>query len=241
MAGTATTASTLVKSEPGPITTWSAAAMAASTSGAVRRRAAPAPRPRCATSPTPAPGPPPCPLGCLRLEHDRNRGGRQHAAHRPEQAARLVEGLVEVAQGAGQAGDDQVADGVALELAALEAVLEHAGPHRVGVGQRHEAAAQVAGGGDAERLAQAAARTAVVGHRHDGGDVARVAAHRLQRRGQAVPAAQGHDLWGPHRSTAHARRGGARSGGSLGPRCSGRSPRPAPPSGAGRRCSRRRW
>src|SRR5207302_189095 len=99
----------------------------------------------------------------------------------------------EVAGGVGEPGDDQVAEGVALELAALEAVLEGAGPQRLVGSERHKALAQVAGGGDTERRPEAPARSAVVGHRHDGGDVARVTAGRPQRGREAVPAPEGDD------------------------------------------------
>ena len=101
----------------------------------------------------------------------------------------------------------QVAQGVAGQLAGLaEAVLEGPGQHRGGVGQGHQALAQVPQGHHVELLAQAAARAAVVGHRDHGRDLRGVAPERPEGHGRAVPAAHGHDPGarghGAHRSTS---------------------------------------
>ena len=136
----------------------------------------------------------------LGLEVDGLDGGGDDVAGRAHEAAGLLQRQAEVAQGGGQAGDHQVADGVALEVALGEAVLEGPGPDAVGVAQCDQAAAQVTGGGDAEGGAEAAARAAVVGDRDNGGDGAGVAAGGLEGGSQAVPAAQGDDFWSPHLS-----------------------------------------
>src|SRR5260370_875731 len=87
-------------------------------------------------------------------------------------------------------GEERVADGMPSKLAAAEAMLEDRGQKRA-VGERDQAPTEVAGRGDSEGRAQAPARPAVVGHRHDGGDLARVAAGGPPRGPQAVGAAQG--------------------------------------------------
>src|SRR5207245_1138676 len=80
--------------------------------------------------------------------------GRQPPPAALQEPARLLQRPAEVAQHLGETDDDQVAEGVAVEVAAPEAVLERLPPHRVGGGQRHQAAPQVAGGGDVVDLAQ---------------------------------------------------------------------------------------
>src|SRR5439155_9394173 len=94
-----------------------------------------------------------------------------------------------------QAGDHQVPEGVPLEVAGLEAVLEGSGPQRVAVGEGDEALAKVARGRNAEGAAQAAAGAAVVGHRHDGRDRARVVAGGSKGRRQALPTPDGAAAW----------------------------------------------
>ena len=105
-------------------------------------------------------------------------------------------------------GDDQVAEGVALEVAGREAVLERPRPQRVLGGHGDQATPQVAGGGDAGDLAQPATRAAVVGDRHDRGDAAGVAPDRLEGRGQAVPAADGDHVGADGRRARRRRRDG---------------------------------
>ena len=65
----------------------------------------------------------------------------------------------------------QVAEGVARELAGREAVLERVAERRRLGEQRPDAAPQVARCRDAEQLAEAPARAAVVGDRDDRGDL----------------------------------------------------------------------
>ena len=90
------------------------------------------------------------------LQHDRVRRRREHPADRVEQTAGFVERGGEVAHRLGQPDDDEVAECVAPELAAAEAMLERLAPHRVAPGQRDQAAAQIAGRGDAEVAPQPA-------------------------------------------------------------------------------------
>ena len=82
-----------------------------------------------------------------------------------------------------------------VKLGALpEAVLEEAGHQRLGVRQRDDAVAEVAGRQDAELAAEAAGAAAVVGDGHDGRDVGGVVLEAAQHRREAGPAADGDDL-----------------------------------------------
>ncbi len=116
----------------------------------------------------------------------RHRRHRQHPALHAEQPARPVQHLDRIAQHFEQPGQHEVAHGMSGEgAAAAEAVLEHRRPQLtvgVGVGERGERLAQVAGRQHAQFAAQPAGRPAVVGHRHHrrhlGGDPAK----RRQRR-----------------------------------------------------------
>ena len=117
----------------------------------------------------------------------------------------LPDALLEVAAlDRGHRGEQQVADRMAAERpprspeAAIrrthrEAVLEQLAHQRLGVGERRDAVADVADRRDAELLAQHAGRAAVVGDRHDRGEVARVLLEAAQERRQAGPAADRHD------------------------------------------------
>ena len=132
--------------------------------------------------------------------------------------------------GNGVAGDfgkrrqQQVAEAVVFEaVAGGEAVVKKAA-HQVGgfviAGQRHQAAAQVAGRQMPQLLAQTPAAAAAVGHRHHGGEVA-VAGAQAGKRGMVAGAAadddnvlSGHQLsgrWSGHggnlRFTIHHRPG----------------------------------
>ena len=106
--------------------------------------------------------------------HRRGRH-RQHPAVGAEQPAHPVERADVVAHQLPQRDDQQVADDVALHLAvAGEAVLDDLGPGAaplVVAAQRGERHPQVARGQHAELAAQPARRAAVVGDRHDGGQV----------------------------------------------------------------------
>ena len=74
-----------------------------------------------------------------------------------------------------------------------EPVLEHAVHHRLGVGERRDAVADVADGRDPELAAEHAGRAAVVGNGDDRREVARVLLEPAQQRRQPGPAADRHD------------------------------------------------
>ena len=151
--------STLVKSDPGPSTTWSARAdgldghrLDARGSGGVHRR----PR-RCRRCRPTATWPWTSPT-VVGADHGARPGrrwpGTTRARVEAEPAARATssQAAARSAQRLGEAGEHEVADGVAGELAGVEAVLETPRPQAiVGVAERREAAAEIARGGDAER------------------------------------------------------------------------------------------
>jgi hypothetical protein len=143
------------------------------------------------------------------LQHDRLGGRGPHPPDRAEQGRRRVDGRDGVAERLVEAGEDEVAEGVPLELTGAEAVLEGGGPELV-VGERHEAAAQVARREHVEVAAQPTRRPAVVGDAHDGEHLVGVAAGGAQHARQAVPAAERDDPWLTHGRGP----GGARSRGS---------------------------
>ena len=135
-------------------------------------------------------------VGADHFRHDvqRHRGHRQHPAAGAEQPAHPVQARDRVAEQVPQRHDEQVADGVAGQLAvAAEPVLHHLAPGGAPLvvpaqrGQRHP---QVAGRQDAVVAAQPAARPAVVSDRHDRGELAGHLAQRRQRRRQPVPATE---------------------------------------------------
>ena len=102
-------------------------------------------------------------------------GGREDGATHVEDAAGLADGRLEVPGDVGHGDDEEVAEGVALEpIAGAEAVLEEARHERLGLGQGGQALADIAGGDDAEVLAEASRGAPVVGHGDDGGEVAGV-------------------------------------------------------------------
>ena len=125
------TASTLVKSEPGPRITWSASAMASTAPGAGSASAG--------TSDTHeigpggvldhGPGPTTSAPGHVGLEArpaPAVAGSTRPAA--PTRRAASASGAGEVAGHGGQAGDDQVAEGVALQLARSRSGTRRPGP-----------------------------------------------------------------------------------------------------------------
>ena len=96
--------------------------------------------------------------------------------------------------------DQQVAHGVPGEPLTVparslvrEPVLEHAVHHRLGVGERRDAVADVADGRDPELAAEHAGRAAVVSNRDDRREVARVLLHPAQQRRQPGPSTDRHD------------------------------------------------
>ena len=140
----------------------------------------------------PAPGDP-------GVERDRGRRDGHDLAPHGEDPVHQADAVLEVAAlDGGHGGDQQVAEGVAGQSGRLagrlrEPVLEDLAHQRLGVGEGHDAVADVADGRDAELVAQDAGRAAVVGHGDDRGQVARVLLEAPQQRREARPAADGHD------------------------------------------------
>ena len=99
-------------------------------------------------------------------------GGGVDAAAGGEDLRAGLDGLGEVAGDAGEGGEEEVAEAVAVEVALGEAVLEKAGEEVFVFGERDEAVAQVAGGKHVEVFAEAAGGAAVVGDGDDGGELA---------------------------------------------------------------------
>ena len=109
----------------------------------------------------------PCPQ-----PHVGQRGGKDLAAHREDRLGG-ENGLVEIPRDAGQRRQEQVAEGVADQPAAVgEAVLEEAGEQVLIVGEGGDAVADISGRRDSELLAQPAGGAAVVG---DGDDTRQLA------------------------------------------------------------------
>ena len=132
-------------------------------------------------------------VGVVDDEGEALRGGREHDALDPQEAARAFDALAEAAGHVGERSDDEVADRVVVQLgAALEPVLEDLG-QPAPLGQRDQAPAHVAGGRDPELLAQSPTRPAVVGDRDHGGEVAAVeVAQAAEQHGQARAPAERH-------------------------------------------------
>lgn len=132
------------------------------------------------------------------LELQGNGGHGQHPAVRAEQLADQVESLDVIAELFPQGDDQQIADGVFVQVAlGLEAVLDDTGPGLapfVVAAQRRQRLAQITGRENAQLVTQAAAGTAVVGHGDDGGEVPGDPAQRGERGGQPHAAAEGDDL-----------------------------------------------
>lgn len=133
---------------------------------------------------------------CLQFQGYGGHG--QHPPVRAEQLADQVEGLDVIAELFPEGDDQEVADGVLVQVAlGLEAVLDDPGPGLAPVvvaAQRGQRLAQVAGRQYAQLVAQASAGAAVVGHGDDGGEVAGDPAEGSERGGQAHAAAEGDHL-----------------------------------------------
>ncbi|SII80823.1 Uncharacterised protein [Mycobacteroides abscessus subsp. abscessus] len=144
------------------------------------------------------------------LDRQRHRRHRQHPAVGAQELGHPVESGDVVAVDLPQGGDEEVADGMAVEFAVgIEAVLDDVapGPPPVAVvaegGQSHP---QVAGRQTPELVAQASRGAAVVGDGDDGGERLREQAEGAQGGVEAVSAAERDDL----RSLVDHRRGDLR-------------------------------
>ncbi len=118
-------------------------------------------------------------------------GGGVDAAASGQDLRRHLHSLGEVAGDAGKRGDEEIAEAVATEAAAFEAVLEEAGEQMLVFGKGDQAIADVAWGEHLELFAEPAGGATVVGDGDDGGEVAdktgRVVG-RLRLRGPSVAA-----------------------------------------------------
>lgn len=105
-------------------------------------------------------------------EGDVGRGGRIDAAPGGEDLGGGLNGLGEVAGDVGERGEEEIAEGVAFEVALFEAVLEEAGEEVLVFGEGDHAVTDVAGRKHLEVFAEAAGGAAVVCDRDDRGEVA---------------------------------------------------------------------
>ena len=107
-----------------------------------------------------------------RGEGDVAVGGGVDAASGGENLGGHLHGLGEVSGDAGERGEEEVAEAVALQVALVEAVLEEAGEQELILGERDHAVADVAGREHVEFFAETAGGATVVGDGDDGGEVA---------------------------------------------------------------------
>ncbi len=125
--------------------------------------------------------------------------GRNDAAPRPEHAARGRQRLAEAPGHVGECREDEIAEGMSGELACPEPVCEHvcdlALPR-----QGEEAAARIAGRGNAHLAYEASRGAAVVGNRHDGCHVVGDLGEGAEGGGEPVSASEGNRA-----RTGHAR------------------------------------
>jgi hypothetical protein len=139
-----------------------------------------------------------CDLAPVALAHAQRHGPRRGGVDGPaevEHPVRRPQGVAEVALDLGQRRQEQVAEGVPLELgAALEAVVEEPPEGGLVVRQRRQAVDQIAGGRHVEGLAQAPRRAPVVADGHHGREVRRGAAQAAQQARQAGAAAERDDV-----------------------------------------------
>ena len=114
-------------------------------------------------------------------EVDRLARGRQHRRVDAEGIGQRRDGRLDAAELGGEGGEHEVAGGVALEVALGEAVLQSAGETAPTVaGERGEAAADVARRRQPEVGPQPARAPAVVGDRHDRGELGPAPAGRAK-------------------------------------------------------------
>ena len=104
-----------------------------------------------------------------------------------------VDRLVKRAGNAVHGRKKQIAEALPGQRAVGKAVVEQLLHGGLGIGQRHDAVADIARRQHSQILAQHAGAAAVVGDGDDGGDILRVGLQAPQHGGQAVPAADGRD------------------------------------------------
>jgi hypothetical protein len=132
------------------------------------------------------------------VEGDRRSGRGHHLTADRQNAVHLPHAFFEVVTlDRGHRRQQQVADRVPAQAGlavAGESVLEQLAHQRLRIRQGHDAVADVAHRRNAQLLAQPARRSAVVGDRDHGRDIAGVLLDPAQQRGQAGSAADDDDL-----------------------------------------------
>ena len=193
--GTSSGGSVDVNSDPGPITIRSARSTAASACGLATASAGLRKRRRTFGAVARHRGLSGDVAAVVHLGQQGRRVRRRghDAALDCEHAADLRDGGVERADDLGQRRQEDVAEGVPGQLAAVEAVAEEPVHQRLVLGQRDQAVADVARRRHREIAAQAAARAAVVGQRHDRRDLRARELEPAQQRREARAAAEGDD------------------------------------------------
>ena len=135
-------------------------------------------------------------LGDLRLALDGAAVDRRHQRHvsqrrrqdgafHREHLSRFAERLLEVSRHVRHRHDEKVPEGVAVEGALLEAMVEELLHQRLGVGECDQALAEVTGREDSILVAQPDRRAAVVGNRHDRGEIGRVGLQAAEQRAES--------------------------------------------------------
>ena len=130
-----------------------------------------------------------------REAHIVQRRGQDPPAYR-EDARRFRDRGLHAAGDLGHGGNEQVAERVAGHAhagAVVEAVLEELRDQGLGIGERGDAVADVAGGDDVQVATQPTARSAVVGDGDDRREVGRVLLQAAQQVRQTGAAAEGDD------------------------------------------------
>ena len=141
----------------------------------------------------------------LRHQGGRRGGRRQHLAGDGQHAGAERDGGVERPDDLRQRGQEQVAEGVAGDLALREPVLEDGGQQGLVLGQGHQAVADVARRRQVEVAAQAAGGAAVVGQRDDGHGLDAGDLEAAQDDREAGSAAEADDPRRPHSRTPSSR------------------------------------
>ena len=97
--------------------------------------------------------------------------GKIRAAGR-KYVGRMLHGFREIAGQSRQGGEKQVAEAVAFQtLAGIETILKQSRQHRFVFRHRHQAVADIPGRQHGEISPKPAGTAAVIGHRHDGGQI----------------------------------------------------------------------